>query len=270
MSGAADVELAELALGIAREAAELLLAGSTEAAAVATKSSAHDVVTQKDRESETLIRRRIAAARPGDQVLGEEQGTVGAASDVRWIVDPLDGTVNYLYGIPSWAVSIGIERAGVPVAGVVVAPALGEEYLGVAGRGSWVISGSQRHRLAVSGLTNLADALVGTGFGYVAERRAHQGAVVAALLPQVRDIRRVGAAAVDLCWVARGRLDAHYERGLQPWDRSAGSLIAAEAGAVVAGLPGRPASDELAIVATPGVYDALAAELTQLAVQDGP
>ena len=271
MSVAEDLDLAELALAIAREAADLLLEGAARAAAVATKSSAHDVVTQKDRDSEALIRRRIAQARPGDQVLGEEEGTIGAASDVRWVVDPLDGTVNYLYGIPSWAVSIGIERGGVPCAGVVVAPALGEQYVGVAGQGSWSVTGTgERSSLAVSGLTSLQDALVGTGFGYVRERREHQGRVLAGLVPQVRDIRRVGAAAVDLCWVAGGRLDAHYERGLQPWDRSAGSLIAAEAGAVVAGLPGAPATTGLTIVSTPGVYEPLAAALDALGVLAGP
>lgn len=271
VSAAEDSELADLALTIAREAADLLIDGAAEAAAVATKSSAHDVVTQKDRDSEALIRRRIAQARPGDQVLGEEEGTIGEASDVRWVVDPLDGTVNYLYGIPSWAVSIGIERDGVPCAGVVVAPALDEQYIGISGQGSWVVTGTgERHPLAVSGLTGLQDALVGTGFGYVRERREHQGRVLAGLVPQVRDIRRVGAAAVDLCWVARGRLDAHYERGLQPWDRSAGALIAAEAGAVVAGLPGAPATTDLTIVSTPGIYTPLATALGALGVLDGP
>ncbi len=263
-------ELAELALDIGREAAALLLAGSADVAPVATKTSPHDLVTQRDRESEDLIRRRIEEARPGDQVLGEEQGTVGARSDVKWIVDPLDGTVNYFYGQPAWAVSIGVERAGQPCAGVVVAPALGEEYVAVAGEGSWTIVAGDWRRLAVSGQEQLADSVVGTGFGYVAERRADQGRIVAALLPHLRDIRRVGAAALDLCWVGAGRLDAHYERGLQPWDRAAGSLVAAEAGAIVAGLPGQPAGTELAIAASPAVYPELARRLADLGVLAGP
>lgn len=263
-------ELAELALAIAREAGAMLLAGAGAVEAVDTKSSSHDLVTQMDRDSEALIRARIAAVRPQDQVLGEEEGSIGDQSRVRWIVDPLDGTVNYYYGQPSWAVSIGIEVEAVPSVGVVVAPALREEYLAVVGQGSWSLLGDTRQRLTVSSVVDLADAVVSTGFGYVVERRTHQGQIVGELLPQVRDIRRVGAAAVDLCWVARGRFDALYERGLQDWDRAAGALIAQEAGAVVAGLPGRPHAADLTIAANPALYAALAQALTDLHVLAGP
>lgn len=263
-------DLAEIALEIAREAGDLLLAGAGQVEAVATKSSSHDLVTQMDRAAEALIRDRIERARPGDRVLGEEGGEEGGSGPVRWIVDPLDGTVNYFYGQPSWAVSIGVEIDGHPAAGVVVAPALGEEYLAVAGRGSWWLAGDDRHRLAVSGVTELADAVVATGFGYVVARRRHQAQVVAGLIPQIRDIRRVGAAAVDLCWLARGRVDAHYERGLQDWDRAAGGLIAQEAGAVVAGLPGQAHSSDLLIGANPVLYPQLAAALVELDVVGGP
>lgn len=262
-------ELAELALDIAREAGSFLLPGVGAVEALATKSSPHDLVTAMDRDSEDLVRRRIQEARPDDQVVGEEQGTRGAASSVRWIVDPLDGTVNYFYGQPSWAVSIGVEIDGFMAAGAVVAPALGEEYLGIAGSGSWTIEQGVRRPLRVSEIPDLADAVVSTGFGYVRARREQQAGIVAALLPQVRDIRRVGAAAVDLCWVARGRIDAHYERGLQDWDRAAGSVIAAEAGAVVAGLRGTPASADLLIAANPQLYRQLDTALAQLRADSG-
>lgn len=262
-------DLAESALLIAREAGELLLAGVDQVEAVATKSSSHDLVTQMDRAAEELIRARILAMRPNDSILGEEGGASGSGG-VRWIVDPLDGTVNYFYGQPSWAVSIGIEIEGRPAAGVVVAPALREEYLGVAGSGSWWLDNGTRHPLEGSSVAVLADAVVGTGFGYVVERRRHQAQVLAGLLPQIRDIRRVGAAAVDLCWVARGRLDAHFERGLQAWDRAGGGLIAQEAGVVVAGFPGQAHSSELLIAAPPPLYDQLATALIELDVLGGP
>lgn len=262
-------ELAELALDIAREAGAFLLPAAGAVEAVATKSSPHDLVTEMDRDSEALVRRRIAQARPGDQVVGEEQGAAGPITAVRWIVDPLDGTVNYFYGQPSWAVSIGVEVDGSMVAGAVVAPALREEYVAVLGQGSWSVRGGERHRLSVSSVTDLADAVVSTGFGYVAERRAQQGAVVAHLLPRVRDIRRVGAAAVDLCWVARGRLDAHYERGLQDWDRAAGGLIAGEAGATVAGLSGRAAGSDMTVAANPVLAAQLDRVLSELAADTG-
>lgn len=262
-------DLAETALQIAREAGELLLTGVGQVEAVATKSSSHDLVTQMDRAAEALIRDRILAARPDDRILGEEGGETGSG-DVRWIVDPLDGTVNYFYGLPSWAVSIGVEIDGRPAAGVVVAPSLGEEYLAVAGSGSWWLAGDTRHPLQGSSVATLADAVVGTGFGYVVARRRHQAQVLAGLLPQIRDVRRVGAAAVDLCWVARGRLDAHYERGLQEWDRAAGGLIAQEAGVVVAGFPGAAHSSELLIAAPPALYDQLATALIELDVLAGP
>ena len=270
MTESESADLAELALEIAREAGAFLLAGSDRVEAVGSKSSVHDLVTQMDRESESLIRARIAAVRPDDQVVGEEEGAVGAPARVRWIVDPLDGTVNYFYGQRSWAVSIGIEIDGTPSAGVVVAPGLGEEYLGVAGAGSWAVHRDGRTRLHVSEVTELFDAVVSTGFGYVQERRAHQAVVVAELLPQVRDIRRVGAAAIDLCWVARGALDAHYERGLQDWDRSAGAVIAQEAGARVTGPGGGPHSPELTVAANPVLHDRLAAVLHQLGADGGP
>ena len=300
---------------------------------VTTKSSPTDVVTEMDRASEALIIQRIRAERPGDAFLGEEGGDLaGVAADgagpggaddaggadgasgvgeapgadgaggaggaggvrVRWIVDPIDGTVNYLYGLPDWAVSIaaevwdepggfpgvgaaGGERADRMLAGVVALPERGEVFTAVRGGGAWLRRGAGAGDGDQRGAGDLGDALrdgravrlrcntdvpleralVGTGFGYAAGRRAVQGQIAAAVLPRVRDIRRGGSCAVDLCSVAAGRLDAFYERGTQYWDRAAGGLIAREAGARVEGLHGKPDSPELAIAAGPGLFGQL-------------
>lgn len=223
--------LLALALEAAAAAGELLLEGLSEAPRqVTTKTSLTDMVSELDRTSEDLIARTILAARPGDAILGEEGGLTGpGTSGVRWVVDPLDGTTNYLYRFPAWAVSIAAERDGEVVAGVVNDPTHGETFSAVKGGGAWC----NDRTLQVEGAPTLAMALVGTGFGYDAKTRARQGAELARVLPLVRDVRRAGAAALDLCWVAAGRLDAYFERGLQPWDLAAGMLVAREAGAVV-------------------------------------
>jgi myo-inositol-1(or 4)-monophosphatase len=254
-------ELAELARAVALEAAELLADRHGTAAVVQTKSSPTDVVTQMDRPAEELIRRRILQARPGDAVLGEELGQTGQPGEgaVRWVVDPLDGTVNYLYGLPSWAVSVAAEVAGTVVAGVVCAPLLGSLFTAQLGGGAWLESANQpgRRKLACNARVALGDALVATGFGYASQRRAVQGRVVAGLLPKVRDIRRAGAAAVDLCWVASGQVDAYYERGLHDWDLAAGSLVAREAGAVVGGMHGAEPGEAMTIAAAPALFGEL-------------
>jgi myo-inositol-1(or 4)-monophosphatase len=236
-----------------------------------TKSSPTDVVTEMDRRSEALITARIRAVRPGDAVLGEEGGQTPGNQDeparVRWVVDPLDGSVNYLYDLPDWAVSIAAEVDGIVLAGVVEVPRRGETFTAVAGRGAWLrVGGDPATALPLRCTAGVAlgQALVGTGFGYEPERRRVQGEVVAALLPRVRDIRRAGAAAVDLCSVAAGRLDAFYERGLNYWDYAAGGLIAREAGAVVGGLAGRAESPSMTVAAGPGLYAHLDAFLTGL------
>lgn len=261
MSEPEPAELLELARSVAREAAELLADGHASAAVVQTKSSPTDVVTQMDRAAEELIRRRILRARPADAVLGEELGQTGQAGDgaVRWVVDPLDGTVNYVYGLPAWAVSVAAEVAGIVVAGVVCAPMLGSLYTAQLGGGAWLESAKPagRHRLACNDGVALADALIATGFGYEAPQRALQGKVVAGLLPRVRDIRRAGAAAVDLCWVASGQVDAYYERGLHDWDLAAGSLVAREAGAVVGGMHGANPGEAMTIAAAPALFGEL-------------
>jgi myo-inositol-1(or 4)-monophosphatase len=220
----------------------------------ATKSSPTDVVTEMDHAAEALITERLRAQRPQDAFLGEEGGESGQGR-VRWIIDPLDGTVNYLYGLPDWAVSIAAEVDGTPMAGVVAVPAYDEVFTAISGEGAWLLAGDQPPvTLRCNTGVPLAEALVGTGFGYAAARRAVQGEVVAAVLPQVRDIRRGGSAAADLCSVAAGRLDAFYERGLNYWDYAAGGLIAAEAGARLGGLAGRPASPGFILAAEPALF----------------
>jgi myo-inositol-1(or 4)-monophosphatase len=251
----ADPEaLLALALEAAGAAGLLLREGqASPATAVTTKTSLTDMVSELDRASEELVIRTILWARPDDAVLGEEGGLTGpGTSGVRWVVDPLDGTTNYLYGFPSWAVSIAAEVDGEVVAGVVNDPTHGEVFRAVLGGGAWC----NDERLEVEGAPALAVALVGTGFGYDPAVRARQGAELARVLPHVRDVRRAGAAALDLCWVAKGRLDAYYERGLQPWDWAAGMLVASEAGAEVTVL-----DDGTAVVAPPHLHRDLVALL---------
>jgi myo-inositol-1(or 4)-monophosphatase len=246
-------ELLDLATGLARQAGALALEMRAGVETLATKSSPTDVVTAADRAVERLLVEGIHAARPDDGLLGEEGAARTGTTGVRWVVDPIDGTVNYLYGIPQWAVSIGIEYDGATVVGVVFDPSKDELYQAVAGQGAQL----NGRRLRCTGVTELAQALVATGFGYDARRRTAQSAILPTLLPAVRDIRRIGAGALDLCAVAAGRVDAYYEQGLSPWDLSAGGLIARESGARVEGLKGRPASGDLVLAAGAGVFDAL-------------
>ncbi|WP_330242329.1 inositol monophosphatase family protein [Streptomyces sp. NBC_00525] len=234
----------------------------------ATKSSPVDVVTEMDIAAEKLITEYLIDLRPYDSFLGEEGGTTAEGrSGVRWVIDPLDGTVNYLYGLPSWSVSIGVEMYGERVAGVVEVPMRGETYFARRDHGAFVTGGQygeEKVRLRCREAAPLAESLVSTGFNYVADVRAHQAAVARELIPQVRDIRRGGSAAIDLCDVAAGRLDAYFERGLHPWDLCAGEVIAREAGALTGGRPGRPADGELTVAAPPGVFEPLQALLEEL------
>lgn len=255
-------ELLALALDVGAETGRMLVDDRPADLGFGTKSTPTDVVTVMDTRAERLLQDRITAARPHDGFLGEEGASVPGTSGVRWVLDPVDGTVNYLYGLPGWSVSVAAEVAGGVVAAVVVVPAYGETFAATLGGGA-TLGGRP---IEVSRPTSLAQALVGTGFGYAADRRAAQGAVLAQVLPRVRDIRRVGAASVDLCSVACGRLDGYYERGLAPWDLAAGGLIAREAGARVEGLHGAPASADLVIAAGPAVF----AELHELLVPLGP
>lgn len=265
--------LLDLARDVARGAGELIHAGRRGSVAVSTtKSSPVDVVTALDEESERFIRAAVRGARPDDGVLGEEDGHERGSSGLTWVVDPIDGTVNFLYGIPAYAVSVAVvtgdpTRPGGwrPVVGCVHAPAQGRTYWAAAGRGSWRSDEYGEGRsLRVRPGVALDQALIGTGFGYQAPRRAHQGVVVAEILPRVRDIRRMGCASLDLCSVAAGELDGYYERGLQPWDLAAGALIATEAGALVQGLGGRPAGERMVVAGPAAIVSALSRFLEPL------
>lgn len=266
------VELLALAVDTARAAAAVVARGrATAAEHVAVKSSPVDVVTAVDEESERLIVSRLLAARPDDGVLGEEGGARAGSSGVRWLVDPIDGTVNFLYGLPAYAVSIAAEVDGEVRAGAVLDVATGELFTALAGRGAWLtVPGAEEPAaLSVSAPPSLGLALVATGFGYDAGLRRAQGAAVAELLPRVRDIRRFGSSALDLCALAAGRVDAYYELGLNPWDHGAGALVASEAGAVLSGLPGRPFAEPMAIAAAPSVAGPFAALVAELYERHG-
>lgn len=266
--------LLELAVAVAGAAADL--ARSMRAVGVdgiRTKSTDTDVVTAADRAVERQVVAALLAARPGDRVLGEEYGEGGARGDgpgrgtgVRWILDPIDGTVNYLYDLPQYAVSLAAEVDGVVVAGVVRNAATGQQWTATAGGGAY----RDGRRLTGSVQTLLGQALVATGFGYDPARRAHQAGVLAGLLPQVRDIRRFGAASLDLCLAAEGRVDAYYERGLNAWDHAAGGLIATEAGLVVTGLNGAPPGPALLVAAPPALHGPLHDRLVELDATGGP
>ena len=242
--------LVDIAEALAREAGALILDGRRRHVSVAaTKSSAQDVVTAMDLASEALLRRRLAELRPDDGILGEEEGFQAGTSGITWVVDPIDGTVNYLYGLPAYAVSVAAV-VGPPqpatwtaLAGCVFAPEDGRAYTAGRGLGARL----DGRLLQVNAARTLIDSLVGTGFGYTASRRTSQARIVAELLPRVRDIRRVGSAALDLCTLAAGGLDLYYERGLQPWDMAAGALVAQEAGAQVTGLRGQPAQEAMTV-----------------------
>lgn len=272
--------LADIAARIALEAGDLIR-GLRESGVdvAATKSSLTDVVTAADRAAELLVTERLREARPHDGVLGEEGAQVVGTSGITWVVDPIDGTVNYLYGLPAYAVSIAAtveesaaneneasSKSGLmadgrrAVAGAVYLPVTGEMFSTYLGGGAR-LNGEQ---VKASDEVDLSVALVGTGFGYTTERRTEQAEVVRRLIPRVRDIRRMGSAAIDLCMVAAGRLDGYYERGLQPWDYAAAVLVAREAGATVLAreddqLPG----EAMIIAGPPQLARALQSELKE-------
>jgi myo-inositol-1(or 4)-monophosphatase len=246
-------DLLRLAVDIAQEAGDLALHDRPRRLDTTTKSSPTDVVTQMDTAAERLIVERLLAARPDDSIMGEEGSGIVGTSAVRWVVDPIDGTVNYLYDLPYWAVSIAAEVAETVVAAVVYDPSHQELFTATLDGGAEL----DGQRIEVSGCAELSQALIATGFGYAQARRAAQAAVVARLLPAVRDIRRAGAASLDLCALACGRVDGYYERGLAPWDHAAAGLVAREAGAVVAGLRGLPAGQDLVVAAGAGLFPQL-------------
>jgi myo-inositol-1(or 4)-monophosphatase len=256
--GTDRTELRLLAEAVAREAGALLHDGLDRARLhVGTKSTGTDMVTEMDRAAEAHIVERLLAARPDDGVLGEEGTDRPGTSGVRWVVDPLDGTTNYLYGLPGFNVSVGAEVDGEVVAGAVFDVIRGELFSATLGGGATRDGATIRPSAA----TDLALALVATGFSYEADRRRRQAQVLVEVLPRVRDVRRLGAAAVDLCSVACGRVDAYYEKGLAPWDLAAGGLIAAEAGAIVTDLAGGSPRGDTVVAATPAVHGPLRALL---------
>ena len=272
-------ELLDLAISIARDAGELAARRRREGVQVAdTKSTAVDIVTEADREVERLIRSRIGDARPDDAILGEEGGSVGGTTGLMWVVDPIDGTTNYLYGIPHYAVSVAVVEGDDPrswdgLVGVVYNPATGELFSAERGKGAWITDaaggGSGTTRIRIPAPAPFDQWLIGTGFAYAADMRAVQGALVTQLLPQVRDIRRAGTASLDLAFVAAGRLDAFYERTLSPWDHAAGAVIVREAGGVVKGRGDDAPGRDLVLAGHPEVVARLEAELERLGV-DAP
>jgi myo-inositol-1(or 4)-monophosphatase len=233
-------QLATVALEVAREAAGLVRERRRGEVTVAdTKSSDVDVVTEADRASERLIRQRLAELRPDDAVLGEEGDDRPGSSGVRWVVDPIDGTVNFLYDLPQYAVSVAAERDGVVVAGVVLNVATGTEYVAhLADPGAPAVATRDGRPLAVRGPAPLHQRLVATGFSYDAELRELQARALVGLIGRVRDVRRLGSCALDLCHVAEGSLDGYVEEGTNLWDHAAGGLVATVAGARVGTLPG--------------------------------
>jgi fructose-1,6-bisphosphatase/inositol monophosphatase family enzyme len=237
----------------ARLAGDLLLERfGGPARGVDVKSSATDMVSDADREAEAAITELLLAERPEDALLGEEGAAERGSSGRRWVVDPLDGTTNYLYGYPAWCVSVALEDADGTVLGVVHDPERGETFHAERGRGAELNGQPIRVREAAG----LDTALLATGFGYDPEVRRAQAEVVLRVLPQVRDIRRGGSAAIDLSWLAAGRLDGYWERGLKPWDWAAGRLIVVEAGGAAVDLPGRRHG---LVAGAPGLVEDLAA-----------
>jgi myo-inositol-1(or 4)-monophosphatase len=224
--------------------------------AVRAKSTPTDPVTIVDTETERLLRDRLAELRPGERVLGEEGGgrSDDSAGRPTWVVDPIDGTVNFVYGLPAYGVSVAVQVDGESVAGAVADVVDGALYSAARGHGAHVRRGTSTAPLRCSQVTDLSMSLVGTGFSYDPQLRQRQALVLATLMPQIRDVRRFGSAALDLCMVAAGQLDAYYEENLNVWDWAAGALIAAEAGALVR-VPS--ASGELIVAAAPGVEAAL-------------
>lgn len=262
---------------IAHRAGGFLLHDRPQDLKVSSKSSASDLVSAMDREAEMLIVETIRSRYPHDGILGEEGADVESENGIRWIIDPLDGTVNYLFGLPMWGVSIAIEVAGIVHFGVVAIPALGHTYVGVKGGGAYrfetaepeadVLGELLRTQIYVRRTPEFSRALVATGFGYGVGRRVKQAEVVQALIARIADIRRGGAAVVDFCWLANGYLDAYYEYGLNPWDYAAGALIAAEAGAIVGGLDTDDFS-EFMIAASPDAFDDLRLALKELGAHE--
>ena len=254
MSGDLVSTLRALAERVAREAGVMVAAGRVTGLTFDTKSSSTDIVTEFDRASERLIVDRISAERPDDAIVGEEGAATEGPSGIHWLVDPIDGTTNFLYGLPGYGVSVAAMDSAGALAGAVYVPATDELFSAGRERGA-ALNGAP---IGCSATTRLGQALVATGFSYVAERRRRQAERVVDVITEVRDIRRLGAASVDLCHAAAGRVDAYFEEFLGPWDLAAGELIAREAGCRTGDFDGGPARPSEVLVATPALFDQLA------------
>ncbi len=252
-------ELLALATDVAHEAGAGLLDAFGRALEISAKSTPTDLVSEADVGTERLIRSRLEAARPGDAIMGEEGDDRPGTSGLRWVVDPLDGTVNFLFGIPAWCVSIACEDSDGAVAGVVFDPLRGETWAATRA-GPATLDGAP---LRAPVRQDLAIALVATGFGYDAAVRESQARVVARVLPRVRDLRRFGAAALDLAWAAGGRVDAYYEHGVKHWDVAAGALVCERAGLAVHALPPAAPAERGILAAAPAIADELLALVTE-------
>lgn len=255
--------LLQRARGAAAQAGNLLMHPPDDLV-VEAKSTPTDAVTIMDKRSEKLLVSLLLDGREQDGILGEEGSNRSGTSGFRWVIDPIDGTVNYLYGLPGWSVCVGLEYEGVPIVGVVAAPTYGVTYYAAQGLGAFRETSEGTASLRPSTVTEMSMALTATGFGYAATRRAFQAAILRELLPEIRDIRRAGSAAVDICWVADGKVDAFYEKGLNPWDHTAASVVASEVGIVLAGLDGRGPNPDLTIAANPVLFAKFHARLKQL------
>jgi myo-inositol-1(or 4)-monophosphatase len=250
-------QLESMALEIAHATGDLLINQRPAVMAVDTKTSETDVVTAMDKAAEAFIIQKIKAQRPNDLFIGEE-GTVNNSTNptnVKWVVDPIDGTVNYLHKHPIWSVSIGVKVDEVTQVGVVHAPVLGETYLAIKNQGAYLINKNGKEKIEITRNTSLDHTLVATGFSYESVKRKKHGQVILEISDKVRDFRRDGSAAIDLCMVGLGRVDAYFETGLHPWDYTAGALFVQESGGVTGGLQGEPLNDDLAIASNPGVFE---------------
>jgi myo-inositol-1(or 4)-monophosphatase len=267
LNNALRSQLLALASSLATDAGNAARDGRAEHGITSadTKSTSTDMVTEFDKASEQLIVNGIRSARPDDGIIGEEGTNVTGTSGINWLIDPLDGTTNFLYGLPGWAVSIAATSANGTELGAVYVPATAELFTAIVGQGAF-LNGRPLH---CSATTDVSLALIATGFSYQVERRRRQATRVAALLPRVRDVRRFGAAAPDLCYVAAGRVDAYFEEWLGPWDLAAGELIAREAGCRTGSLDGGQPGTASVIAANPTLYPTILALIGEIDEMNG-
>lgn len=249
-------ELMNLATWLAKSAGKIVRdAATSQRSSIATKTSTTDNVTATDQASEEFIASQLKSSRPDDGILGEEGAAVASKNGIEWVIDPIDGTTNFIYGLPNFAVSVGATVDGIPVAGAVYNPSTDELFCAYTGGGAFLNDTS----ISVNRADDFSLALIATGFAYNPEVRAQQGRIVAELLPQVRDIRRLGSAALDICNVACGRVDAYYEQGVRPWDVTAASVVLREAGGIVTGFTDDMPWNDVVAACTTGIHSRLRA-----------